>query len=65
MDHPLHMGVYIGAHQPAADPRSGSTGADLVLNLGTLLTDMNLDDAARRPSAASTPISAVDDTRRA
>ena len=42
MDHPLAHGRPHRADQPAADPRAASTRADLVLNLGTLLTDMNL-----------------------
>ena len=41
MDHPLHMGVHIGAISPAPIRRRVDA-ADLVLNLGTLLTDMNL-----------------------
>jgi len=41
MDHPLHMGVHIGPLSPAAIRRRVDR-ADLVLNLGTLLTDMNL-----------------------
>jgi indolepyruvate decarboxylase len=41
MDHPLHMGVHIGplSPKPICDRIDR---ADLVLNLGTLLTDMNL-----------------------
>ncbi|MDP3938593.1 MAG: thiamine pyrophosphate-binding protein [Deltaproteobacteria bacterium] len=40
-DHPLHMGVHVG---PLSPPplRKRVDGADLVINLGTLLTDMNL-----------------------
>jgi indolepyruvate decarboxylase len=41
MDHPLHMGVHIGSISPPAVRRRVDE-ADLVLNLGTLLTDMNL-----------------------
>lgn len=41
MDHPLHMGVHIGPLSPPAIRRRVDR-ADLVLNLGTLLTDMNL-----------------------
>lgn len=41
MDHPLHMGVHIGAISPPPIRRRVDA-ADLVLNLGTLLTDMNL-----------------------
>ena len=40
-DHPQHMGVHIGAISPEAI-RSRADEADLVVNLGTLLTDMNL-----------------------
>jgi indolepyruvate decarboxylase len=41
MDHPLAMGVYIGAlSHPAIHKRIAQ--ADLVLSLGTLLTDMDL-----------------------
>jgi len=41
MDHPLHMGVHIGPLSPRPIVRRVDR-ADLVLNLGTLLTDMNL-----------------------
>ncbi len=41
MEHPLHMGVHIGPLSPKAICKR-IDGADLVLNLGTLLTDMNL-----------------------
>jgi indolepyruvate decarboxylase len=41
MDHPLYMGVHIGPISPAPI-RERIDGADLVINLGTLLTDMNL-----------------------
>lgn len=41
IDHPLHMGVYIGAISPRPI-RERIDRADVVLNLGTLLTDMNL-----------------------
>ncbi|HUI27987.1 MAG TPA: thiamine pyrophosphate-binding protein [Candidatus Kryptonia bacterium] len=41
MDHPLHMGVHIGPLSPPAIRRRIDR-ADLVLNLGTLHTDMNL-----------------------
>lgn len=47
MDHPLFMGVYIGAISPEAIRRRVRR-ADVVLNLGTLLTDMNL--ASRPPT---------------
>jgi TPP-dependent 2-oxoacid decarboxylase len=41
MDHPLHMGVHIGPLSPPAIRRR-IDAADVVLNIGTLLTDMNL-----------------------
>lgn len=41
MDHPLHMGVHIGPFSPEALDRR-VRDADLVLALGTQLTDMNL-----------------------
>jgi TPP-dependent 2-oxoacid decarboxylase len=41
MDHPQYMGVHIGPISPAPI-RARVDAADLVLNLGTLLTDMNL-----------------------
>jgi indolepyruvate decarboxylase len=41
MDHPLHMGVHIGPLSPKPICKR-IDAADLVLNLGTLLTDMNL-----------------------
>jgi indolepyruvate decarboxylase len=41
MDHPLHMGVHIGPISPPPIVKRVDH-ADLVLNLGTLLTDMNL-----------------------
>jgi indolepyruvate decarboxylase len=41
MDHPLHMGVHIGPLSPPSIVARVDR-ADLVLNLGTLLTDMNL-----------------------
>lgn len=41
MDHPLNMGVHIGPLSPKAICKRIDR-ADLVLNLGTLLTDMNL-----------------------
>lgn len=40
-DHPQHMGVHIGAISPEAI-RERVDEADLVINLGTFLTDMNL-----------------------
>jgi indolepyruvate decarboxylase len=41
MDHPLYMGVHIGAISPPSIVKRVDR-ADLVVNLGTLLTDMNL-----------------------
>jgi len=41
MDHPQYMGVHIGPISPPPI-RKRVDAADLVLNLGTLLTDMNL-----------------------
>jgi indolepyruvate decarboxylase len=41
MDHPLYMGVHIGPLSPVAI-RERVDAADCVINLGTLLTDMNL-----------------------
>jgi TPP-dependent 2-oxoacid decarboxylase len=41
MDHPQYMGVHIGPISPPPI-RARIDAADLVLNLGTLLTDMNL-----------------------
>jgi TPP-dependent 2-oxoacid decarboxylase len=41
MDHPLYMGVHIGAISPPAITKRVDR-ADLVINLGTLMTDMNL-----------------------
>ncbi len=44
MDHPLHMGIYQGPFSPPAIGRRVRE-ADLVLALGTALTDMNLGAA--------------------
>ncbi len=41
MDHPQHMGIHVGPFSPGAI-QDRVRGADLVLALGTLLTDMNL-----------------------
>ena len=41
MDHPLHMGIHVGPFSPEPIQRRVRS-ADLVLALGTLLTDMNL-----------------------
>lgn len=46
MDHPLHMGIHIGPFSPAPIQKRVQE-ADLVLALGTQLTDMNL--GASRP----------------
>jgi indolepyruvate decarboxylase len=46
MDHPQHMGIHMGPFSPPAIQRR-VRAADLVLALGTLLTDMNL--GAARP----------------
>lgn len=47
MDHPQYMGVHMGAISPPPIRRRVDA-ADLVINLGTLLTDMNL--GSRPPS---------------
>jgi len=47
MDHPQYMGVHMGAISPPSI-RKRVDAADLVINLGTLLTDMNL--GSRPPS---------------
>ncbi|HBZ71003.1 MAG TPA: hypothetical protein DEP35_15240, partial [Deltaproteobacteria bacterium] len=44
MDHPLHMGIHVGPFSPPAVQKRVRE-ADLVLALGTLLTDMNLGAA--------------------
>jgi len=44
MDHPLHMGIHMGPMSPPAIRRRVAT-ADLVLALGTELTDLNLGAA--------------------
>jgi len=44
MDHPLHMGIHVGPFSPPAIQKR-VRDADLVLALGTLLTDMNLGAA--------------------
>ncbi|HKJ24685.1 MAG TPA: thiamine pyrophosphate-binding protein [Myxococcota bacterium] len=46
MDHPLHMGIYIGPFSPKAIQKR-VRDADLVLSMGNQLTDMNL--GAARP----------------
>jgi indolepyruvate decarboxylase len=49
MDHPLHMGIHMGPMSPPPIRRRVA-GADLVLALGTELTDLNL--GAARPEVA-------------
>jgi indolepyruvate decarboxylase len=49
MDHPLHMGIYMGPLSPRAIQQRVRS-ADLVLALGTELTDMNL--GAAKPQVA-------------
>jgi len=44
MDHPLHMGIHVGPFSPPAIQRR-VRAADLVLAMGTLLTDLNLGGA--------------------
>ncbi len=44
MDHPLHMGIHVGPFSPAPIQRRVRS-ADLVLALGTQLTDLNLGAA--------------------
>jgi indolepyruvate decarboxylase len=44
MDHPLHMGIHMGPFSPPAVAKRVAN-ADLVLALGTALTDMNLGAA--------------------
>lgn len=59
IDHPQHMGVYMGAISPRPI-RERVARADVVLSLGTLLTDMNL--MGRGPTfGPEVGISAVDD----
>jgi indolepyruvate decarboxylase len=49
MDHPLHMGIHVGPFSAPAIQRRVK-GADLVLSLGTPLTDINL--GASRPQVS-------------
>jgi indolepyruvate decarboxylase len=58
MDHPLHMGIHMGPMSPPAIRRRVA-GADLVLALGTELTDLNLG-AARPEVARERAIWAID-----
>lgn len=56
MDHPLHMGVYMGPHSPVAIRRRVEQ-ADLILDLGCLATDIG---SAGRPLASERSIRAID-----
>jgi len=58
MDHPLHMGIHMGPLSAPAIQRR-VRGADLVLALGTELTDMNLG-AAKPQVARDTSVWAID-----
>jgi TPP-dependent 2-oxoacid decarboxylase len=57
MDHPLYMGVHVGAISPPPIARRLAR-ADLVLNLGGMRTDM--DQGAGEPLPAERSIAAVD-----
>jgi indolepyruvate decarboxylase len=57
MDHPLHLGVHMGAISPPAIARRVGR-ADLVLNLGGMRTDM--DQGVGDPLPAERSISAVE-----
>ena len=56
MDHPLYMGVYMGAHSPPAIRRRVED-ADLVLDLGSMLTDIG---SVKQPVAGDRSIRAID-----
>jgi indolepyruvate decarboxylase len=56
MDHPLYMGVYMGAHSPPAI-RKRVDDADLVLDLGSMLTDIG---SVKQAPAGERSIRAVD-----
>ena len=58
MDHPLHMGIHMGPMSPPAIRRRVA-GADLVLALGTELTDLNLG-AAKPEVARARSVWAID-----
>jgi indolepyruvate decarboxylase len=58
MDHPLHMGIHMGPFSPPAI-RKRVRDADLVLALGTQLTDLNLG-AARPEVSRERSVWAVD-----
>lgn len=56
MDHPLYMGVYMGAHSPAPIRRRVED-ADLVLDLGSMVTDI---ESVKQPLEGERSIRAVD-----
>jgi len=56
MDHPLYMGVYMGAHSPTAIRRRVEN-ADLVLDLGSMVTDI---ESVKQPLEGERSIRAVD-----
>ena len=56
MDHPLYMGVYMGAHSPLAIRRRVED-ADLVLDLGSMVTDI---ESVKQPLEGERSIRAVD-----
>jgi TPP-dependent 2-oxoacid decarboxylase len=62
MDHPLHRGIHMGPMSPPAIRRRVA-GADLVLALGTELTDLNLG-AAKPEVARKRSVWAIDGTVR-
>lgn len=54
MDHPLSMGIYVGPLSHPAVQKRVHDDADLVISLGTLLTDMDLgSDTPKVPQAKS------------
>lgn len=56
MDHPLYMGVYMGAHSPVAIRRRVEQ-ADLVLDLGSMVTDI---ESVKHPLEGERSIRAID-----
>jgi indolepyruvate decarboxylase len=56
MDHPLYMGVYLGANSPAAI-RARVDDADLVLDLGAMATDI---ESVKQPLVGDRSIRAID-----
>jgi indolepyruvate decarboxylase len=56
MDHPLYMGVYMGTHSPTAIRRRVED-ADLVLDLGSMVTDI---ESVKQPLEGERSIRAVD-----